>query len=193
MPLYPNLEAAIGNPPLVEMPGFSPKPGVRIFAKLEGHNPTGSVKDRIARQMLQAAERDGSLTRDKVILEPTSGNTGISLAMLAQRAGYRMLAVMPENVSQERRDLLELFGAEIELTDGARGSNGSIARAQELARDPRFFMPYQYGNPANPQAHYETTGPEIVADLPSITHFVAGLGTTGTLMGTGRYLKEHLP
>jgi cysteine synthase B len=193
MTLYRDLAESIGHTPLVEMPGFSPKPGVRIFAKLEGHNPTGSVKDRIARQMLQAAERDGVLTRDKVILEPTSGNTGISLAMLAQRAGYRMLAVMPENVSQERRDLLELFGAEIELTDGARGSNGSIARAHELAQDQRFFMPYQYGNQANPQAHYETTGPEIIADLPDVDLFVAGLGTGGTLMGVGRRLKEHNP
>ena len=193
MPVFADLEAAIGHTPLVELPGFSPKRGVRIFAKLEGHNPTGSVKDRIARQMLADAERDGVLTHDRVILEPTSGNTGIALAMLAQRKGYRMLAVMPENVSQERRDLLELFGADIELTDGSKGSNGSIARAQELAQDPRFYMPYQYGNPANPRAHYETTAPEIIADLPDVDVFVAGLGTGGTLMGVGRRLKEHNP
>src|SRR5918911_1603586 len=172
MPLYPNLEAAIGNPPLVELPGFSPKPGVRVFAKLEGHNPTGSVKDRIARQMLDSAERDGLLTPDKIILEPTSGNTGISLAMLARLKGYRMLAVMPDNVSPERRQLLELYGAEIELTEGPRGSNGSIARAQELATDPRYYMPYQYGNSANPRAHYETTAPEIIADLPEFDIYV---------------------
>src|SRR5438094_4872922 len=157
--LFCDLADSIGHTPLVEMPGFNPKPGVRIFAKLEGANPTGSVKDRVARQMLQSAERDGLLTPDKIILEPTSGNTGISLAMLARLKGYRMLAVMPDNVSPERRQLLELYGAEVELTEGAKGSNGSIAHAQELARDPRYHMPYQYGNSANPQAHYETTAP----------------------------------
>ena len=191
--LFRDLADSIGHTPLVEMPGFSPKPGVRIFGKLEGANPTGSVKDRIALAMLEAAERDGLLTPDKVILEPTSGNTGIALAMLARRKGYRMLAVMPENVSHERRALLELYGAEIELTDGAKGSNGSIARAQEMATDPRYFMPYQYGNAANPRAHYTTTGPEILADLPEVDVFVAGLGTGGTLMGVGRCLKEHNP
>jgi cysteine synthase B len=191
--LYRNLVEAIGHTPLVELPGFNPKPGVRIFAKLEGHNPTGSVKDRVARRMIEAAERAGLLTPDKVILEPTSGNTGISLAMIARVKGYQMVAVMPENVSQERRDLLELFGAEVVLTDGSRGSNGSIERAQELARDPRYFMPYQYGNPANPAAHYETTAPEIIADLPEVDVFVAGLGTGGTLMGVGRRLREHNP
>jgi len=191
--LFRDLADSIGHTPLVEMPGFSPKPGVRIFAKLEGANPTGSVKDRIALEMLEAAERDGLLTPDKIILEPTSGNTGIALAMLARRKGYRMLAVMPESVSHERRALLELYGAEIELTDGARGSNGSIARAQEMAADSRFFMPYQYGNAANPRAHYATTGPEIITDLPEVDVFVAGLGTGGTLMGVGRCLKEHNP
>src|SRR5439155_11130666 len=189
--LFCDLADSIGHTPLVEMPGFSPKPGVRIFAKLEGTNPTGSVKDRIARQMLQSAEREGLLTPDKIILEPTSGNTGISLAMLASLKGYRMLAVMPDNVSPERQALLELYGAEIELTEGARGSNGSIARAQEMAKDSRYFMPYQYGNAANPQAHYDTTAPEIIEDLPDIDIFVAGLGTGGTLMGVGRRLKEH--
>ena len=191
--LYRSLIESIGHTPLVELPGFSPKAGVRIFAKLEGHNPTGSIKDRIARQMIEAAERDGLLTPDKIILEPTSGNTGIALAMIAKVKGYRMLAVMPENVSQERRDLLELFGADVVLTDGSKGSNGSIARAEELARDSRYFMPYQYGNPANPGAHYDTTAPEIIADLPDVDAFVAGLGTGGTLMGIGRRLKEHNP
>jgi cysteine synthase B len=190
---YRNLADSIGHTPLVEMPGFSPKPGVRLFAKLEGANPSGSVKDRIARQMLDAAEREGLLTPEKIILEPTSGNTGISLAMLARVKGYRLLAVMPESVSHERRALLELFGAEVELTEGARGSNGSIERALEMAKDPGYYMPYQYGNPANPQAHYETTGPEIIADLPDVDVFVAGLGTGGTLMGVGRRLKEHNP
>jgi cysteine synthase B len=191
--LFRDLAESIGHTPLVEMPGFSPKPGVRIFAKLEGANPTGSVKDRIARQMLEAAEREGLIGPNKIILEPTSGNTGISLAMLARLKSYRMLAVMPDNVSPERRQLLELYGAEIELTEGPRGSNGSIARAQELATDPRYYMPYQYGNSANPRAHYETTAPEIIADLPDVDIFVAGLGTGGTLMGVGRRLKEHNP
>ena len=191
--LFPDLEASIGHTPLVELPRLNPKPGVRLFAKLEGANPTGSVKDRVARAMLQAAERDGLMTKDKILLEPTSGNTGIGLAMLCQIRGYRMLAVMPESVSVERRQLLELFGAEIELTDGALGSNGAIARAQELAANPKYYMPYQYGNPANVQAHYETTGPEIIADLPDVDVFVAGLGTGGTLMGVGQRLKEHNP
>ena len=191
--IFRDLADAIGHTPLVELPRFSPRPGVRIFAKLEGANPTGSVKDRIARQMLDSAVRDGLMTPDKILLEPTSGNTGISLAMLCQIHGYQMKAVMPESVSPERRTLLELFGAEVELTDGTRGSNGSIARATELARDPRYFMPYQYGNENNVLAHYETTGPEIIADLPDVDFFVAGLGTGGTLMGVGRRLKEHNP
>ncbi len=190
---YTDIVAAIGNTPLVEVARLSPNPRVRIFAKLEGQNPTGSVKDRIARAMIERAEASGELTADKVLLEPTSGNTGIGLAMIARRKGYRMVAVLPDNVSPERRSLLELYGAEIVLTEGAKGSNGAIAVAQEMARDPRYFMPYQYGNPANPGAHYETTGPEILADLPDVDAFVAGLGTGGTLMGVGRRLKEHNP
>ncbi len=192
--LYADIVEAIGHTPLVELKRFSPKPGVRIFAKLEGHNPTGSVKDRIARQMLEEAERSGALRPGQTIIEPTSGNTGISLAMLARRKGYRLIAVMPENVSEERRQLLRLYGAEIVFSDPSKGSNGAIELAQKLAAaDPSLYMPYQYGNPANPRAHYETTGPEIVAALPEVDVFVAGLGTGGTLMGVGRYLKEHNP
>lgn len=192
---YANIVEAIGNTPLVELQRFSPRPGVRLFAKLEGHNPTGSVKDRVARSLIEDAERSGAIGpgTDKILLEPTSGNTGIGLAMIAQVKGYRLKVVMPDNVSDERRQLLELFGAEVELTDGALGSNGSIARAQELAEDSRYHLLYQYGNPANPRAHYETTGPEIIADLPEVDVFVAGLGTGGTLMGTGRRLREHNP
>jgi cysteine synthase len=190
---FSDIVESIGHTPLVELKGFSPRPEVRLFAKLEGNNPTGSVKDRIARAMVEDAERDGGLTADRVLLEPTSGNTGIGLAMIARRKGYRFKAVMPENVSRERRVMLEAFGAEVELTDGARGSNGAIERAQELAKDRRYYMLYQYGNPANPRAHYETTAPEIIADLPEVDVFVAGLGTGGTLMGVGRRLKEHNP
>ena len=187
-----NLIEAIGNTPLVELPTFSPTPSVRIYAKLEGNNPTGSVKDRIARAMVQAALSDGILSRDRILLEPTSGNTGISLAMVTHRLGYRFTAVMPDNVSVERSQLLSAYGAEIVYSPGDGGSNGSIALAQEMATaDERYLMLYQYGNPANPQAHYETTAPEIIRDLPEITHFVAGLGTGGTLMGVGRRLKEH--
>ncbi len=191
--VYADLVEAIGHTPLVELRGFSPRPEIRLFAKLEGQNPTGSVKDRIARSMIEDAEANGALTPEKILLEPTSGNTGIGLAMIARRKGYRVKTVMPENVSVERRKLLELFGAEVELTDGAAGSNGAIRRAQELAADPKYHMLYQYGNPANPRAHYETTGPEIIRDLPEVDVFVAGLGTGGTLMGTGRRLKEHNP
>jgi cysteine synthase B len=191
------LEGTIGNTPLVELPTFSPRPGVRLWAKLEGNNPTGSVKDRVALMMLDDAEARGELQpgTQRVIIEPTSGNTGIALAMLARRRGYRFLAVLPENVSEERRQLLALYGAAMEFSPAEQGSNGSIRRAQEMvANEPdRFFMPYQYGNPANPRAHYETTGPEILRDLPSVTHFVAGLGTGGTLTGTGRRLKEARP
>src|SRR5713101_5088114 len=191
------IERAIGNTPLVELPRFSPKPGVRIWAKLEGANPSGSVKDRIALAMLDAAEASGDLQpgTSKLIIEPTSGNTGISLAMLASRRGYRFLAVLPENISVERRQLLELYGAQLEFTPGELGSNGAIRRAQQLvaAHPERFYMPYQYGNAENPGAHYATTAPEILRDLPSITHFVAGLGTGGTLTGTGRRLKEEKP
>src|SRR6195256_1808096 len=192
-----SIERAIGNTPLVELPSFSPKPGVRLWAKLEGANPSGSVKDRVAMAMLDAAEANGDLWpgTDRVIIEPTSGNTGISLAMLSSRRGYRFLAVLPENVSIERRQLLELYGAALEFTPGELGSNGAIRRAQELvaAHPERFYMPYQYGNAENVRAHYATTAPEILRDLPSITHFVAGLGTGGTLTGTGRRLKEEKP
>jgi cysteine synthase B len=189
-----SLIEAIGETPLVELPSFSPKAGVRIFAKLEGNNPTGSVKDRIARAMIQAAVDDGSLDPGRTILEPTSGNTGIALAMITGLLGYRFTAVMPDNVSPERSELLRAYGAEIIYSPGAEGSNGSIAMAKEIvAKDPSFLMLYQYGNAANPGAHYATTGPEIIRDLPEITHFVAGLGTGGTLMGTGRRLKEFNP
>jgi cysteine synthase B len=191
------IERAIGNTPLVELPSFSPKAGVRIWAKLEGANPSGSVKDRIALAMFEAAEARGELYpgTERVIIEPTSGNTGIALAMLARRRGYRFLAVLPENISLERRQLLELYGAGLEFTPGELGSNGAIRRAQQLrdAHPERFYMPYQYANPANPGAHYATTAPEILRDLPEITHFVAGLGTGGTLTGTGRRLKEEKP
>jgi len=192
-----SIESAIGNTPLVELPSFSPRTGVRIWAKLEGANPSGSVKDRIALAMLDAAEASGDLYpgTGRIIVEPTSGNTGIALAMLASRRGYRFLAVLPENVSIERRQLLELYGAALEFSPGELGTNGSIRRAQELLSEhpARFYMPYQYGNAANPGAHYATTAPEILRDLPSITHFVAGLGTGGTLTGTGRRLKEDKP
>lgn len=192
-----SLEEAVGNTPLVELPSFSPRPGVRLWAKLEGANPSGSVKDRVALYMLDAAEARGNLHRgiDRTIIEPTSGNTGIALAMLARRRGYRFLAVIPDNVSQERRQLLELYGAEMEFTPGELGSNGAIRRAQAMvAEQPdRYFMPYQYGNEANPRAHEETTAPEILRDLPEVTHFVAGLGTGGTLTGVGRGLKRQKP
>ncbi|MDA1035248.1 MAG: cysteine synthase family protein [Chloroflexi bacterium] len=187
-----NLIEAIGNTPLVELPTYSPKPGVRIFAKLEGHNPTGSVKDRIARAMVRAALEDGLLTKDRVVLEPTSGNTGISLAMVLSNLGYRFTAVMPDNVSPERTELLKAYGASIIYSPGEEGSNGSIAMAKKIVEEtPSYLMLFQYGNEANPGAHYETTGPEIIRDLPEVTHFVAGLGTGGTLMGVGRRLKEY--
>ena len=190
-----NILDAIGNTPLVEMPRLSPKPGVRLFAKLEGHNPTGSVKDRIAKAMIEQAEAEGKLTPDKVLLEATSGNTGISLAMVGTYKGYQVEVVMPDNVSAERAQLLQAYGARVHLTSGDRGTNGAILVAQEMvARDPdRYCMLYQYGNEANPRAHYQTTGKEILEDLPTVTVFVAGLGTGGTLMGVGRRLKEHNP
>jgi cysteine synthase len=192
-----SIESAIGNTPLVELPSFSPREGVRLWAKLEGANPSGSVKDRIALAMLDQAEDRGDLYpgTDRIIIEPTSGNTGIALAMLARRRGYRFLAVLPENVSVERRQMLELYGAELEFSPAELGSNGAIRRATELVgtHPERFFMPYQYGNQANPGAHYATTAPEILRDLPEVTHFVAGLGTGGTLTGTGRRLKEEKP
>jgi len=185
---------AIGNTPLVELPRMSPKKGIRIFAKLEGTNPTGSLKDRIVKYMLEQAERSGELTKDKTILEPTSGNTGIALAMIGRRKGYKVKVVIPENATPERRQLLEIFGAELIYSDGTKGSNGAIELAQKLvAQDPTLYMPFQYGNPANPMAHYETTGVEILNDVPDVDVFVAGLGTGGTLMGVGRRLKEHNP
>ena len=186
---------AIGNTPLVEFQNMGLQEEVRVFAKLEGHNPTGSLKDRIAKYMVEKAEREGALVPGKVILEPTSGNTGISLALVGKLKGYRVKVVMPENVSPERTQLLEAYGAEVVYSDGAKGTNGSIVVAQEMfeAGDEDYFMPYQYGNDANPRAHYETTGCEIIADLPDVDMFVAGLGTGGTLMGVGRRLKEHNP
>jgi [CysO sulfur-carrier protein]-thiocarboxylate-dependent cysteine synthase len=191
---YASIVDAVGHTPLVEIPRMSPNPDVHLLAKLELYNPTGSVKDRAAKYLIEDLERRGLLGPGSVILEPTSGNTGIALAMIARRKGYRITLVMPDNVTVERRQLAELFGAEIIDSPGAEGSNGAIALAKRLVADnPRYVMPYQYGNPANPQAHYETTGPEILADCPDIDVFVAGLGTAGTLMGTGRYLREHKP
>jgi cysteine synthase B len=192
--IYSNLIDAIGNTPIVEMPRMSPKPGVRLFAKLEGQNPSGSVKDRIAKYMIEEAERTGVLTKDRIILEPSSGNTGISLAMICRIKGYRLKVVIPESVSSERTELLSAYGAEVVYSDGVRGTNGSIEKAKEIAaEDPAYWMPYQYGNEMNPRAHYETTGPEILRDLPETDVFVAGMGTGGTLTGTGRYLKEQKP
>jgi cysteine synthase B len=192
--LYRDPLDLIGNTPLVEMQRLSPSPEVRFFAKLEGHNPTGSVKDRIARAMVEAAETEGRLTPGCTILEPTSGNTGISLAFVAGLKGYKVKVVMPDNVSEERTSLLRAYGAEIVFSEGLKGTNGSIEVARELAEaDPSLVMLYQYGNEANPRAHYETTGPEILRDLPEIDVFIAGLGTGGTLTGTGRYLKERKP
>jgi cysteine synthase len=184
---------AVGNTPLVGIQRLSPTPSVRLWAKLEGQNPTGSLKDRIAVAMIEDAERSGELTPDRTILEPTSGNTGIALALVARRKGYRMLAVLPDNASEERLRLLELYGAEIVPSPAEKGTNGAIEVARRLAEDARYYMPFQYGNPANPRAHYDGTGAEIVRDLPEVTHFVAGLGTGGTLTGAGRRLKEHRP
>lgn len=195
MALYSSILDLIGNTPLVELKRFSPRPGVRIYAKLEGQNPTGSVKDRIAKFMIEAGEKSGELKPGATILEPTSGNTGIGLAMIGQVKGYHVVCVMPEAVSEERTQLLRAFGAEIIYTPGELGSNGSIARAKEIvAENPgKYYFPYQYGNEANPRAHFETTGPEILRDLPQTTVFVAGLGTGGTLTGTGHYLKSQNP
>ncbi|MBA2254027.1 MAG: cysteine synthase family protein [Chloroflexi bacterium] len=191
---YASIVDAIGHTPLVEIPRMSPKPQVRMFAKLEFLNPTGSVKDRVARALIEDLERSGRLRADSIIIEPTSGNTGIALAMIARRKGYRVAVVMPDNVTQERRQLLGLFGAEIIDSPGARGSNGAVEMAKYLVeKDERFVMPYQYGNPANPRAHYETTAEEIIADCPEVDVFVAGLGTGGTLMGVGPRLREHNP
>jgi len=191
---YDSLIDSVGRTPLVGLPTLSPSPDVRLWAKLETNNPTGSVKDRAARYMVAAAEKEGLLRPGVTVLEPTSGNTGISLAMICRMRGYRLICVMPENTSIERRQLLTMYGAEIVTSPAAGGSNQAVAVAKQLsAENPDWVMLYQYGNPANTQAHYETTGPEILKDLPTITHFVAGLGTTGTLMGTGRYLRENRP
>ncbi len=194
MARYESLLQAVGDTPLIGLPAFSPACHVRLWAKLEDRNPTGSIKDRPALAMIEQAERDGLLTPGCTVLEPTSGNTGISLAMAAKLKGYRLICVMPENTSAERRELLRMYGAEIVSSPAAGGSNQAVALAKQLAaQNPDWVMLYQYGNPANARAHYETTGPEILRDLPSVTHFVAGLGTTGTLVGVGRYLREHKP
>jgi cysteine synthase B len=191
---YDSLLDSLGRTPLVGLPRLSPSPAARLWAKLEDRNPTGSVKDRAAFFMVSRAEKEGLLKPGSTLLEPTSGNTGISLAMVAKLRGYRLVCVMPENTSAERRQLLEMYGAQIISSPAAGGSNEAVRVAKGLAADnPDWVMLYQYGNEANALAHYETTGPEILADLPSVTHFVAGLGTTGTLMGTGRYLRERVP
>ncbi|MGB9373708.1 MAG: cysteine synthase [Jiangellales bacterium] len=191
---YESFLDSVGGTPLVGLPRLSPSPDVRLWAKLEDRNPTGSVKDRAALAMIRAAEADGRLQPGATILEPTSGNTGISLAMAARVLGYRIVCVMPENTSPERRELLAMYGADVVLSPAAGGSNEAVRVAQRMAdAHPEWVMLYQYGNPANAQAHYDTTGPELLADLPTITHFVAGLGTTGTLMGAGRFLREKVP
>src|SRR5205823_13377028 len=184
----------IGKTPLVELPRLSPRPEVQLYAKLEGQNPTGSIKDRVALAMVEEAEARGELEPGRELLEPTSGNTGIALALVAKLKGYSLTCVMPENVTEERRRLLRLYGAEIVESPGAEGSNGAVRLAQELAaRDPRYFMPFQYGNPANPRAHYDGTGAEIAAALDRVDVLVAGLGTGGTLMGAGARLRESFP
>src|SRR4249919_4322317 len=191
---FGNIVESIGNTPLVELPRMTPNPDVRIYAKLEGHNPTGSVKDRVAKSMIEAAEAEGAIEPGQTILEPTSGNTGISLAMISQRKGYPLKVVMPDNVTEERTQLLHMYGAEIVYSEGAKGSNGAVELALEMAEsDASYYMPYQYGNEANPRAHYEGTAKEILDELDEVTAFVGGLGTGGTLMGNGRRLKEHDP
>ncbi|GAA1023973.1 MULTISPECIES: PLP-dependent cysteine synthase family protein [Amycolatopsis] len=194
MTRYESLLDALGGTPLVGLPRLSPTDEVRLWAKLEDRNPTGSIKDRPALAMIEAAERDGILRRGSTILEPTSGNTGISLAMAAKLKGYGLVCVMPENTSTERKQLLQAYGARIVFSPAAGGSNEAVRRAKELAKqNPDWVMLYQYGNPANADAHYRGTGPELLKDLPTLTHFVGGLGTTGTLVGVGRYLHEHKP
>jgi len=188
---YGDIVQSIGHTPLIELKRLSPKPGVRIWAKLESRNPTGSVKDRVARAMIEDAEEKGLIAPGQTILEPTSGNTGISLAMICARKGYRLKVVMPENVTPERTQLLEMYGAEIVYSEGSKGSNGAVKLALEMAEeDPSYYMPYQYGNQANPNAHYNGTALEILEELDEVSAFVAGLGTGGTLMGNGRRLKE---
>jgi [CysO sulfur-carrier protein]-thiocarboxylate-dependent cysteine synthase len=191
---FENVIESIGHTPLVELPRLSPKAGVRIWAKLEGRNPTGSVKDRVAKSMIEDAEERGAIAPGQTLLEPTSGNTGISLAMIARRKGYPLKVVMPENVTEERTQLLRMYGAEIVYSEGAKGSNGSVELALEMAEgDASYYMPYQYGNEANPNAHYFGTAPEILEELDEVTAFVGGLGTGGTLMGNGRRFKEVDP
>ncbi len=191
---FSSLLDSVGGTPLVGLPRLSPSPEVRLWAKLEDRNPTGSVKDRAALAMVEQAEKDGLLYPGATLLEPTSGNTGISLAMVAKQRGYRLVCVMPENTSAERTQLLHAWGAEVRYSAAAGGSNEAVRAAKEIAaQHPDWVMLYQYGNEANARAHYETTGPELLADLPTITHFVAGLGTTGTLMGAGRFLREARP
>jgi [CysO sulfur-carrier protein]-thiocarboxylate-dependent cysteine synthase len=190
----PDLVGIIGNTPLVELKRLSPKEGVRVFAKLEFYNPTGSVKDRIAKSMIERAEEEGAIEPGQTVLEPTSGNTGISLGLICRLKGYPLKVVMPENVTEERSKLLRMYGAEIVYSEGSKGSNGAVELALEMAQaDPSYYMPYQYGNPANPDAHYNGTAEEILEELDEVTAFVAGLGTGGTLMGNGRRLKEHDP
>ena len=192
--MHSDVLAMIGNTPVVDVSNLSPNPNVRILAKMEMQNPFGSVKDRIAKSMIEAAEADGRLQPGQTIIEPSSGNTGIALAAIAQLRGYPIKIMMPTSVSIERRQMLEIFGAEIILTPGEEGSNGAVLRATALAAEhPEWYFPYQYANDANPRAHFEGTGPEIVRDVPDITHFVAGLGTSGTLMGTGTFLKQYNP
>ncbi len=194
MARYDSLLQAVGDTPMVGLPSLSPAAGVRLWAKLADRNPTGASTARPALAMIEKAEADGLLTAGCTVLEPTSGNTGISLAMACRLKGYRLICVMPENTSVERRQLLQMYGAEIISSPAAGGSNQAVAMAKKLAADnPDWVMLYQYGNPANADAHYRGTGPEILRDLPTITHFVAGLGTTGTLVGAGRYLREHKP
>jgi cysteine synthase B len=190
---YGDIVQAIGNTPLIELKRLSPKPGVRIWAKMESFNPTGSVKDRVARALIEDAEAKDVIRPGMTILEPTSGNTGISLAMICSRKGYRLKVVMPDNVTPERTQLLQMYGAEIVYSPGNQGSNGAVAMALEMAEDPQYYMPYQYGNPANPGAHYNGTAPEILEELDGdVAAFVAGLGTGGTLMGNARRFKEEL-
>jgi cysteine synthase B len=192
--LAPSLLDLVGNTPLVELPRLSPRPSVRLYAKLEGQNPTGSIKDRVAKAMIEAAEASGDLEPGRELLEPTSGNTGISLALVAKLKGYPLTCVMPENATEERRRLLRLYGARIVESPGDQGSNGAVRMALELAeREPRYFMPFQYGNEANPRAHYEGTGAEIAQALDRVDVLVAGLGTGGTLMGAGERLRESFP
>jgi cysteine synthase len=190
---YGDVVQSIGNTPLVELKRLSPKPGVRIWAKLESQNPTGSVKDRVARSLIEDAEEKGAIAPGQTILEPTSGNTGISLAMICRRKGYPLKVVMPDNVTPERTQLLKMYGAEIVYSEGSKGSNGAVELALQMAEsDASYYMPYQYGNPANPAAHYNGTAPEILEELDEIAAFVAGLGTGGTLMGNARRFKEEL-